>query len=224
MFKVRQIYLNFLLKVKNLLESIKGKLNKSNIHPESKVSINSAAQLNMVSETEKLCKEVEELSEKIIMNFKSDTDKTLEFIKKKNVKVYRSRFAVKLLRNINEQQGFIIPLKGFKAFYINFIFGLLCEKKIIFKAETDAMFIFNKNKVDVYYLASQIYKWIAFRKKLPGFEFSVQEKFKKLYNRMTEKELNKLSADEIFAIKEVIARESEASDFSIRLHSEQKIS
>jgi len=224
MFKVRQVYLQFLLKVKNLLESIKGKLNKSNIHPESKVSINSAAQLNMVSETEKLCKEVEELSEKIIMNFKNDTEKTLEFIKKKNVKVYRSRFAVKLLRNINEQQGFIIPLKGFKAFYINLIFGLLCDKKINLKTKTEPMFIFNKNKVDVYYLASQIYKWVAFRKKLPGFEFPVQEKFKKLYNRMTEKELNKLSADEIFAIKEVIARESEASDFSIKLHSEQKIS
>ena len=85
------------------------------------------------------------------------------------------------------------------------------------------MFIFNRNHVEPFYLAAQIYKWVALKKKMPGFEFEVQEKFKKLYGKMTEKEINKMSADEIFAVKEALARENEASDFGLRLYSEQKI-
>lgn len=222
MDKIKYLYLKFLLRVKNFLDSAKGRFNKSEIKPQTKVRINSAAQLNFVSETEKIRSEVEELAKKVILKYKNDTDKTLEFIKKKNVKVYRTGFAVKLLQNINEKQGFIISLKGFKAFYINFVFGLICDKKLILKTTTEPLFIFNKNKVDMYYLAAQVYKWIAYRKKLPGFEYKVQEKFKKLYSKMTQDDLNKLSADEIFAIKEVIAREEEASDFAIKLNSEYK--
>jgi len=222
MDKIKYLYLKFLLKIKNLSDSLKGKYNKSDIKPQSKVKMNSAAQLNFVSETEKIKAEVEELSQKIILKYKSDTDKTLEFIKKKNVKVCRTKFAVKLLGNIGEEQGFIPPLKGFKAFYINFVFGLICDKKLIFKTETEPVFIFNKNKVDMYYLSAQVYKWIAFRKKLSGFDCKVRDKFKKLYLKMTENDLNKLSADEIFAIKEAIAREEEASDFAMKIHSEYK--
>lgn len=223
MQKLRYIFLNFLLKIKTLLQSSKNKKNKSNITPESKVSMNSAALLNFVSETEKIRAEVEELAEKIVMQFKNDTDKTLEILKKKKVKVYRTRFAVKILQNIGEKQGFITPLKGFKALYLNFVFGLICDKKLVISTKTQSVFVFNKNHIDPYFLSAQIYKWVAMRKKMGGFEFSVQEKFKKLYNKMTESEINKLSANEIFAIKEAIARESEASDFALKLHSEQKI-
>lgn len=223
MYKIKHAYLNFLLKIKKLLDSKKGKINKSEIKPQSKVIMNSAAQLTFDAETKKIITETEELTEKVILKYKKDTDKTLDFIKRKNVKVYRSRFAVKLLGYIGEQQGFISPLKSFKAFYINFLFGLICDKKLIFKTTTEQMFIFGKNNVDVYFLAAQVYKWIAYRKKLPGFDYEVQQKFKKLYYKMTSAELNKLSANEIFAVKEAVARETEASDFALKLHSEQKI-
>jgi len=223
MDKIKYVYLNFLLKIKKLSEKFKFKRRESEIKPQAKVKINSAAQLNFVSETEKICEEAEELSRKIVLKYKNDTDKTLELIKKKNVKVYRTKFAVKLLETINEKQGFIVPLKSFKAVYVNFVFGLLCDKKFVFKTKTEPMFIFNNNKVDMYYLAAQIYKWVAYRKKLAGFAFKAQEKFKKLYYGMTESKLNQLSANEIFAIKEVIARESEASDFAMKLYEEQKI-
>lgn len=223
MDNIKIIFLKFLLKIKTLTEKISEKRQKNNIKTDVKASINSAAQLNFVSENEKIRANVEEKAEKIVMNFRNDTDKALEFLKKKNVKVYRTKFAVKLLQNIGEKQGFISPLKGFKAFYMNFVFGLICEGKINISFKTTPLFVFNKNNVEPFYLAAQIYKWVALKKKMPGFEFEVQEKFKKLYNKMTEKEINKLTADEIFAVKEALARENEAADFGLRLYSEQKI-
>ena len=223
MDNIKIIFLKFLLKIKTLVETFNERKQKKSIKTDVKASINSAAQLNFVSENEKIREEAEKTAEKIVMNFKNDTEKTIKFIKKKNVKVYRTKFAVKLLQNIGEKQGFIIPLKGFKAFYINFVFGLICEGKINISFKTPPLFVFNKNNVEPFYLAAQIYKWVAHKKNMPGFEFEVQEKFKKLYNKMTEKEINKLTAEEIFAIKETLARENEAADFGLRLYSEQRI-
>lgn len=223
MDNIKIIFLKFLLKIKTLVETFNERKQKNSIKTDVKASINSAAQLNFVSENEKLREETEKTAEKIVMNFKNDTEKALGFLKKKKVKIYRTKFAVKLLQNIGEKQGFIIPLKGFKAFYINFVFGLICEGKINISFKTPPLFVFNKNNVEPFYLAAQIYKWIALKKKMPGFEFEVQEKFKKLYNKMTEKEINKLTADEIFAVKEALARENEAADFGLRLYSEQRI-
>ena len=223
MDNIKIIFLKFLLKIKTLVETFNERKQKKSIKTDVKASINSAAQLNFVSENEKLREEAEKTAEKIVMNFRNDTDKALEFLKKKNVKVYRTKFAVKLLQNIGEKQGFISPLKGFKAFYMNFVFGLICDGKINISFETKPLFVFNRNNVEPFYLAAQIYKWVALKKKMPGFEFEVQEKFKKLYNKMTEQEINKLSTEEIFAVKEALARENEAADFGLRLYSEQKI-
>ena len=89
MDNIRIIFLKFLLKIKTLIQKIREKRPKNNIKTDVKASINSAAQLNFVSENEKTRAEVEKIAEKIVMKFKNDTEKTLEFIKKKNVSLHR---------------------------------------------------------------------------------------------------------------------------------------
>ena len=125
---------------------------------------------------------------------------------------------MQILKYINEKPGFIIPLHGFKALYLNFFINLLCNKKIVFNNVSKEMFIFSTKEIDKYFLASQIYKFVAFRNKMSGFEYESQEKFKKLYKNPSTKYYNKLTAKDIFIIKDVIARDIEASDFALKLY------
>ena len=227
MYEIKKFFLNFLLKIKNLKEKNQNfqnaqtsKMPKVFKNSKIKTSVNHAAslQINTVSDEDK--KNVEKISEKIIKKHFGDIEKTVKILEKRGIRVYRTRFAVKILGNINEKQGFIIPLKGFKAFYLNFMLGLLCDKKFIFNKNSKEMFVFSTKGIDNFYLASQVYKFVAFEKKLAGFEYEIQEKFKKIYKRPNAKIFNALTAGEIFALKEAIARDIESVDFATKIHDE----
>ncbi len=230
MYKIKVIFLNFLLKIKNFKEKIQNSQNFSakesqKVFKNSKVkaAINQAASIHINSVSDEEKKKVENISEKIIKKYLGDIPKTIKLIEKKGIRVYQTRFAVKLLSNINEKQGFLTPLKGFKAFYLNFWINLLCDKKLVFKFETPEMFIFTSKAIDNFYLASQVYRFVAFKKKLAGFEYEVQEEFKKIYKNPNVKNFNKLTAGDIFALKEAIARDVESIDFATKIFEETEL-
>lgn len=227
MYEIKKFFLNFLLKIKTFKEQKQNSQSFQNQSKQSifkssksKTSVNQAASLHLNSVTNEDKKNVEKISEKIIKKHFGDIPKTIKLLEKKGIRVYQTRFAVKILGNVNEKQGFITPLKGFKAFYLNFMLGLLCDKKLVFKKKSKEMFVFSTKGIDNFYLASQVYRFIAFEKNLAGFEYEVQEKFKKIYKRPNAKIFNTLTAGEIFALKEAIARDIEAVDFATKLHDE----
>lgn len=221
MYYIKKSFLNFLLILQNLFK--KKRSNSANAAGGGNSSVNSAATIQINSKNEDVKKEVERISTKIVKKYFGDIDKTIAILEKRGIKVYRTRFAVKILKNINEKQGFLTPLKGFKAFYLNFFISLLCDKKLSFKMNTPSMFVFSGTPIDKYFLASQVYRFVAYRKKLPGFEYSVQDKFKKIYRNPNTKNFNSLTAGDIFALKEAIARDVESVDFAVKLNAETEL-
>lgn len=229
MYEIKKFFLTLLLKIKNLKENFANKIavkNNGNINTNSKmkVSVNQAASLHLNTVSDEDKKKVEKIAEKIIKKYFGDIPRTIKLLEKRGIKVYRTRFAVKLLGNINEKQGFLTPLKGYKAFYLNFWIGLLCDKKFVFSTKTNEMFVFTTKDIDNFYLASQVYRFVAFKKNLAGFEYEIQEKFKKIYKNPNVKNFNSLTAGDIFALKEAIARDVEAVDFATNLYSETEFS
>lgn len=227
MYYLQKLFLTFLLSVKNLGAKFTKKQSKANENSfkgtSFKTTINNAASLEFSSKVEDLKAEVEKISLKIVKKYFGDADKTLKILEKKGVRVYKIHFAGKILKYINEKQGFLTPLRGFKGFYINFIVSLICDKKLVFNTKSNGMFVFSAKSIDTYFLASQVYRFVAFRKKMPGFEYEVQEKFKKIYKTPNEKNFSKLTAGDIFALKEAIARDVESVDFAMKLHQENEL-
>lgn len=225
MYEIKKIFLNLLLKIKNIKEKNQNPapiLKRPRIFktPKQTTTVNHVEDFrpNNVSEEEK--KKVAKISEKIIKKYFGDIQKTIKILEKKGIKVHRTRFATKILSNINEKQGFLTPLKGYKAFYLNFFIGLLCDKKLIFNTKSNEMFVFTTKEIDNFYLASQVYRFVAFKKHLPGFEYEIQEKFKKIYKNPNVKNFNALTAGEIFSLKEAIARDVESVDFAAKIYEE----
>ena len=222
MYILKKKFLEFLLSVQNFLKSKQKKEPQSNIFKteHSKNVLSDGASLNLNAQTEETKKEVEKLSEELVKKNFGDVNKTIELIKSQDIKVFRTRFVAKILKYINEQPGFIPPQRGLSAIYLNFILSLLCDKKINFSNTSKEMFVFSVKDIDEYYLASQIYKFVAFRKNMPGFEEDTQKIFKKLYKNPKKIQNSKLTAGEIFAVKEAIARDVEAADFAFKIKEE----
>ncbi|MCR5260865.1 MAG: hypothetical protein K6C94_03415 [Candidatus Gastranaerophilales bacterium] len=224
MYQIKKVFLNFLLMLKNIFAK-KSKNEKAETVFTSgsrKSAIGQAASLDIKNKNQELINKVQNESKELVKQYYGDTDKTLELIKSKNIRVCRIPNAKKILGYINEKPGFIAPLRNGKAIFLNFVLSFLCDKKLVFKKTSDAVFVFSKKDIDKFYLASQIYKFIAYSNNLPGFEYSEQEKFKKLYSKPDTAAFDRLTAGDIFAIKEVIARESEAADFALSLNQEEQ--
>ncbi|MGN0014461.1 MAG: hypothetical protein ACI37T_03485, partial [Candidatus Gastranaerophilaceae bacterium] len=228
MYQLQKFFLQFLLHIKNNFKALSEKKysdkknDKQNNYFKGN-AIADGARLEIKSDVSALKSEVEKISLKIVKKYFGNIDKTLQILQNKGVKVYKTKYAVKLLKNVNEKQGFLTPLRGFKAFYINFVFSFLCEHKLVFKTKSESMFIFSSSPIDTFFLASQIYRYVAFKKNMPGYEAEVQEKFKKIYKNPNYKNFSSLTAGEIFALKEAIARDVEAVDFAEKLHKEQSM-
>jgi hypothetical protein len=232
MHKIHKAFLQFLLKIKNIkdkhnLKKRQKQLKKvvGNIDETTQKKILGSSNPDKINistnNTVSKQKEIEVLATKIVKKYYNDTDKTVKILEKKGVKVYRAKKLLKVLQQIKEKPGMILPLKGFSAFYLNFMLGILCEKKLILKNKTNLMFIFAEERIDTFYLAAQVYLFVAYKKHMLGFEPEIQKKYKKIYNRPTNKTFKSLTAAEIYALKEAIARDVEAIDFATKLHDEE---
>ena len=119
--------------------------------------------------------------------------------------------ASKRLEKIKEHTGFLCALEGGKAMYINTILGLGISPK------TAPMFIIDEDKkTDYYMLLREFYLWYSMDKGLDGFNYSTQELFKK-YLEAQNWDMGVLKYDEMCALKEAIARDSEANEFVMEM-------
>ena len=183
----------------------------------SKTIISDGADVTLNSKGKALIEQVRDNVKVIVEQTECDGQKLLGYIKASDTKVYTVMNAEKLLKNINEEEGFISEKKGFDALYLSFITlsGL--------KLKTEPMFVFGKSNPERYLVLYGFYKWYSMRSGLGGFEYEVQKKYNKFMKNINAASVKALPLDEIAGLQEAIARDSEATDFVLNYEKEKDV-
>lgn len=178
--------------------------------------------LNLTAETEKKKTAINEKVKKLVLKYINNPKKLVQYMKFNGLAVYNIKNAEKFLKYVNEEEGFIIPSNKIEAFALNFMTGLLAEKKLKISFNSSPMFIFDEKNAEIYTIARALHKYFGFKSKLPGFDIKSQNLFKKVYNsrRKTSSPFSKSSLAEMYACKEAIQRDLESINFSIKLSEE----
>lgn len=193
-------------------------LPKSNYQKTS--YINAHETLNLNSKTKDKIKQMESQTKKVIKEHYNKPAKILSLMSKSNVKIYKIKNANKIFGCFGEDIGFIMPENNIKAFFLNLVSELLAHKKLKLSFKKEMLLIIDSKEVDVYFIAHNYYKYIAYKSNLPGVDGYSQSKFKDILKKGNRKNFNEMSLDEILVIEEAIARDKEAIDFVITLSKE----
>lgn len=179
----------------------------------------SSCSLNLTAETEAKKKALHEKLKVLVKKYINTPEKLIQYLKAQGVIIYKMPFAEKILSSLGEEEGFIIPLKGFKAVALNLFVGLLCEKRIKISRKTSAMMVFDKKSVEIYTIARAAYKYYGFKNQMPGYDYKSQTVFKKVYNKRksSDSPFASCSIQDMYACKEAIARDIESINFTIEL-------
>lgn len=168
--------------------------------------------LKMREKVQKIKIKVKEIVKK---NIKTP-EKLLEYVENAGTKVIKVPYADKILSFINEEEGFITPKSGFEAFYLN----LVLNKKISFK--TSEMFVLRDLPLNIYVMSHQFHKWYSYKMRLPGYDETAQENFKRVFEFADADKVKELSYSDIMALKEALRRDLDAIDFVLELSKEQE--
>ena len=193
---------------------LKGNFKSVYSNTTSKKVFGRAASLELNSQTEKNKVKLENDVTTIIKKYGNDPQKLLEFIERSGTKVYKMKFAHKILGLINHEEGFVAAKRGIKALFLNVIISLFTDKKIKITLKTQPMFILRDLQIDGCFMIQQFHKWYAMKLNLPGFDAESQNNFQKYLNSNNE-DTKSLSVEEILGLKEAIARDVEAINFII---------
>lgn len=195
--------------------------------------------LNLSAREKLLAQETKEEAKKIFKENFKDLNQIFEYIKSKNTLVFQSPLAPVLCFFVHEDEGFILPQKGLKAFIINLFVKFVCKGDVEISLKSPDMFVMRKGEISPYGLAYQLYHWMAFKKNLSGYDSEMMSEFRDLFSLPEKEMLQKpLTIEEILSIKEIIARDvsaidmvkelsielSESKNASDKLHNEGDIS
>lgn len=205
---------------RKLSETMEKMRPKTYTNSSSKVHINATETLTLSAETEKILESLDVEAKNIVKACLTNPQKLLDFIENHNTPVYKIPHADKILSKIDEEEGFIVPLSGMKAFYLNFWTGLLAQKTLKLSFKSEAMFVLRDMEINVYYMLHQFHKWYGFKKNLPGYDEKSQALFKENLDEMTDSSVKEMSVEEILSLKEAIARDTQAAEFVIQLAKE----
>lgn len=181
--------------------------------------MNSCCTMKLSAETENKKKMLNEKLKAIVKQYINTPEKLIQYLKLQGVGVYKFPFAEKILNAMGEEEGFLIPLKGYKAVVLNLLIGIFCKGKIQLRRRTKAMIVLNKGASEIYTIARAAYKYYGFKNEMPGYDYKSQTVFKKVYN----KRKNSVSPfatctiQDMYACKEAIARDIESINFTIEL-------
>ena len=191
----------------NIQNKLKKTTKRSFTNKTSKTIFGTAANVTLNTETQKLVELVKTNVATIIKKVDCNPDELLNYVKAANTPVYKINNADKLLGFIQEEEGIIYEQEGITALYLSIITG----QGIKFK--TQPMFILRDGEIDKYYMLHHFYRWYSIKSNLPGFEYSVQKKFKQFIVDNSDEMLKKFTMEDIVALKEAIARDQEATEF-----------
>lgn len=176
--------------------------------------------LTFSAEAQKNSELVDEQVRNIVVPCLNQPEKLLDFVSEQGTKVYRFAFANKILNLVKEEDGFIAPFCGGKAFILNFLVVLFVEKKLSFSFKTKPMFVLGNDDLNIYFLLHQFHKWYAYKSGLAGFDEKAQSLFKMNLSLTNDEQMKNLSVENILALKEAIARDTTAAEFVIKLSKE----
>ena len=211
MSKITEKISNFILAVKErmLAKKLSKTFGSSFQNKTSKTILSGTETLTLSAETDKKREQVLNSVTEIMIAAKNNPQKMLDYIKSTGTKVYIIKNNSKLLKNLGEEDGFILPAEGVKAAAL--YWGV--EHK--FTLKTPAMFVFREEMLDEYYILQQFYKWYSYRSGLPGFDTKTQNIFKKYMTKGYD--ITKLTLEDTLKLQEAVARDTEATDFAIEV-------
>lgn len=195
------------LQEKNLQKKLRNTTKRSFSNKTSKTILGTAADVTLNTETQKSIELVKTNVSAIVKKVNCNPEDLLNYVKAANTPVYKINNADKLLSFIKEEEGLIYEQEGFNALYLSIITG----SGIKFK--TPPMFILRDGEIDKFYMLHHFYRWFSLKTNLPGFEYDIQKKFKSFLIDNSEEAINKFTMEDIFSIKEAIARDQEATEF-----------
>lgn len=138
----------------------------------------------------------------------------LEFIERRGTKVIAHKNADKVIKLFGEIEGFIPPIKGFKAKLLTIMFKAIGAWTGPITNETPPLFVFGEAEPPMGYMVHQIHHWLSFNKGLPGYTEETMNNFKKIFDpSFGVEDVQKMSKQEIIELREAIARDQEALDF-----------
>jgi hypothetical protein len=166
-------------------------------------------------------KEVIENAKSVFKENLDEPDKIFDYIKSQGTPVIELKKASTVLWFAGQEEGFIPPQKGLKAFVLGLLINIFAKDKITLGLQTQGMFVFKDTIISPYVLAYQLYHWMAYTKNLSGYDEKTLKQFKNIFaldqDIMARK---KLSIEEIISLREAIAREVEAIDMVSQLAKE----
>lgn len=184
------------------------------IMPKRRTYLMADTKLELNAATDKKAKDTTLLAKKILKRYIKEPQKLLEFIESKGTPVLAVPNIDKILRLIGEDEGFLTPLKGFKALILTIGINILSPGQIQIGAKTPEMFLVRNLNLNIFCLAHQFHHWIGYKRQLPGYDEVTIEMFKKIWIMdKTQGAYEKLSLDEILCLKDAIARDKEAIEF-----------
>lgn len=195
---------------KNLQKKLKATTRRSFTNKTSKTIFGSAANVTLNTETQKLIELVRTNVSTIIRKVDCNPDELLNYVKAANTPVCKISNANKFLALIHEEEGLIYEQEGLIALYLSLITG----QGIKFK--TPPMFVLRDGEIDKYYMLHHFYRWYSIKSNLPGFDYSIQKKFKQFLFDNSDEAIKKYTMEDIIALKEAIARDQEATEFVLQ--------
>lgn len=200
------------------------RLHKKMINNSNANLLHDDIELELSIEEEAQKAELNENLKNILAENDNNPEKLLEFIKNSGTDVYRINNVNVFLNFIGEEEGFIPPLNGINAFFLNLFVNLVVYKKFVFSFKSNELFLLRPLPVDIYYMIHQLYLWHGFKMGLSGYDIKNRKKYKKIFATLNDDDISKLALDEIFEIKDAITRDIEAIDFVVNLAKESEAS
>ena len=203
------LYFILLIQEKQLTAMLGRHLKNGASNKTSKTVFAGNVKLTLTTETEKNKELVLKTVTEIVSGVKNNPYMLLEYIKTHGTKVVKLKNADKILSVLAEDEGLICENKGFEAFYLN----VITDSGFSFNSKP--MFILRDGEIEPYYMLHQFYKWFALKQGMPGFDYVSQKLFKKYLNSSDTTGLENLTLEEMTGLKEAIARDNEAIDFTV---------
>jgi hypothetical protein len=184
----------------------------------SNTHITATETLHLDAQEKLVAKETVEKAKSIFKENLTEPGKIFDYIKAQGTPVFTIPKANKVLWFVGEEEGFITPKFGFGAWFLCAVINILSKEKISFTFKTPAMFVVRTYELSPYFLAYQLYHWMAFSRNLAGYDPKTVKNFKNIFNLENDVLARKrLSIEEILSLREAIARDVEAIDMVVQL-------
>ena len=188
---------------------------------------NSEDTFRLVAETRQQVSEVSQTARDAIKAFYTNPQRLAEFIERYDTPVYVLPFGwlvMLILRTLGFEPGFIAPCASRQGMWLTRFLAYADPKKtnngkagaMLKDRYPNGVFILTKPLFTIGFLTHQLHHWLSYRSGMAGYTDQAQQLYKQFWleNRGTiGKEVYKMSADDILALKAAINRDMEALRF-----------